>query len=184
MFRFVSPRHSSPPPLHHKQPPHRTDPLPQHKPQNLITLFHNPHSASSIRIHSLLKSLNSPSPTNPSSSSPPAASSSPSTSPPFKLDVQTAPPTPSQATSIWEFLQAAGSNHALGELVKGAKSVGDLERLLGVEVEEGGKGEGKTGGENGDRFVRPVVVDWGNGRVVVGGDERGVRGLVEGLDAG
>lgn len=39
-----------------------------------------------------------------------------------------------------------------------------------------------AGGEGGEvDLVRPIVVDWNNGRVVVGGNEEEVRKLVETL---
>ena len=84
-------------------------------------------------------------------------------------------PTPTQLTSILEFI---GKNR-VGEVVPGARSEGDAVRLL--KVEEAGRKEGKEGGGGGGGMVRPLLVDWNNGRAVVGGDEGAVLRLLETL---
>jgi len=80
-------------------------------------------------------------------------------------------PTPTQLTSILEFI---GKNR-VGEVVPGARSEGDAVRLLKIE------GEGGGGGGGGGGMVRPLLVDWNNGRAVVGGDESAVLRLLETL---
>ncbi|KAG0128301.1 thioredoxin-like protein [Tuber indicum] len=86
----------------------------------------------------------------------------------FELDVVEAPtvPTPTQLASILEFT----GKSRVGEVVPGARSEEDAARMLKVE-EEGGGG----------RMVRPLLVDWNNGRAVVGGDEGAVLRLLETL---
>ncbi|CAZ80541.1 unnamed protein product [Tuber melanosporum] len=86
----------------------------------------------------------------------------------FELDVVEAPtvPTPTQLASILEFT----GKSRVGEVVPGARSEDDAARMLKVE-EEGGAG----------RMVRPLLVDWNNGRAVVGGDEGAVLRLLETL---
>ncbi|CUS13860.1 unnamed protein product [Tuber aestivum] len=83
----------------------------------------------------------------------------------FELDVVEAPtvPTPTQLSSILDFI---GKNR-VAEVVPGARSEGDAVRML-------------SGGEAG-RMVRPLLVDWNNGRAVVGGDEGAVLRLLETL---
>ncbi|PUU77516.1 thioredoxin-like protein [Tuber borchii] len=125
-----------------------------HKTLDVLTLFHAPASTASKRILETLRS------------SPTAHKKS------FELDVVEAPtvPTPTQLTSILEFI---GKNR-VGEVVPGARSEGDAVRLL--KVEEAGRKEGGGGG-----MVRPLLVDWNNGRAVVGGDEGAVLRLLETL---
>jgi len=69
-------------------------------------------------------------------------------------------PTPTQLASILEFI---GKNR-VGEVVPGARSEGDAAKLLG-----------------GGGMVRPLLVDWNNGRAVVGADEGAVLRLLETL---
>ncbi|KAG0642440.1 thioredoxin-like protein, partial [Tuber brumale] len=118
---------------------------------DVLTLFHAPASAASKRILETLRS------------SPAAHKKS------FELDIVEAPtvPTPTQLTSILEFI----GKSRVGEVVPGARSEGDAVRMLKVE-EEGGGGGG---------MVRPLLVDWNNGRAVVGGDESAVLRLLETL---
>jgi len=85
-------------------------------------------------------------------------------------------PTPTQLASILEFI---GKNR-VREVVPGARSEGDAVRLLKAEEGEGRK-EGKEGGGGGGGMVRPLLVDWNNGRAVVGGDEGAVLRLLETL---
>ncbi|RPA99114.1 hypothetical protein L873DRAFT_1739202 [Choiromyces venosus 120613-1] len=125
-----------------------------HKTLDVLTLFHAPASAASKRILETLR----------------ASSTAHKKS--FELDVVEAPtvPTPTQLTSILEFI---GRNR-VGEVVPGARSEGDAVKLLS---EMGG-----GGGEGG--MVRPLLVDWNNGRAVVGADEGAVLRLLETLPGG
>lgn len=69
---------------------------------------------------------------------------------PFELEVTEAAPTPDQLKSIFEYLGGGG---VAGELVKGAASQSDALRKVN---------------EDANAFTRPVVVDWGRGKAVVG----------------
>ena len=155
MFRFVQLPPPPPPSLHPHEIPHKTNQT-KHKTLDVLTLFHAPASTASKRILETLRS------------SPIAHKKS------FELDVVEAPtvPTPTQLTSILEFI---GKNR-VGEVVPGARSEGDAVRLL--KAEEGK--EGKEGGGGGG-MVRPLLIDWNNGRAVVGRDEGAVLRLLETL---
>ena len=68
-------------------------------------------------------------------------------------------------------------------MVPGARGEGDAVRLLKAKEGEGRK-EGKEGGGGrggGGEIVRPLLVDWNNGRAVVGRDEGAVLRLLETL---
>ncbi|PWW78382.1 hypothetical protein C7212DRAFT_27763, partial [Tuber magnatum] len=86
----------------------------------------------------------------------------------FELDIVEAPtvPTPTQLSSILEFI----GKDRVAEVVPGARSEGDAVGLL--------RGQGERGGGG---MVRPLLVDWNNGRAVVGGDEGAVLRLLETL---
>ena len=72
---------------------------------------------------------------------------------PFDLEVTEEAPTPDQLNSIFDYL---GSGGKAAQLVKGAASQSDALRKL------------KESGEN---FQRPVVVDWNQGKAIVGENE-------------
>ncbi|KAI5799483.1 thioredoxin-like protein [Pyronema domesticum] len=127
-----------------------------HKTLDVLTLFHAPSSPASVSILNTLKTASAHATSSSLTGKKPTAS--------FELDVIEAPngPTPDQLKSILEFV---GKNR-VGELVKGANTVGDAVSIL------------KRGS---DAFTRPTVVDWNNGRVVIGPDEKAVKKLVETL---
>ena len=79
---------------------------------------------------------------------------------PFELDVTEAEPTPDQLRSILEYIGAG----KVGSLVKGASSEGDAMKILK---------------QSADAFQRPVVVDWEQGRAVVGDDESAIQKLLK-----
>ncbi|GAB7355064.1 hypothetical protein MBLNU459_g5656t2 [Dothideomycetes sp. NU459] len=80
----------------------------------------------------------------------------------FELDVQEGAPTSDQLTSILEYL----GQDKIGSVVQGASSVSDA--LSKFRKDE-------------NVFQRPVVVDWGNGRAVVGDSESEILKLVKSL---
>jgi arsenate reductase-like glutaredoxin family protein len=68
------------------------------------------------------------------------------------MQITEEPPTVDQLKTIFEYL----GNGKAGELVKGATGESEALRMFK---------------ENPDSFQRPVLVDWNNGKVVVGVDE-------------
>ncbi|KAE8146754.1 thioredoxin-like protein [Aspergillus avenaceus] len=131
-----------------------------------ITLFHNPTSkASSNVLKTLQKALTA------------AESNAPQTLKrgEFNLEVTTAGPTSDQLRSIIEYVTgdpAGGGNnrvvYGVGEVVRGARDAEDAIRIF----KERGEGE----------FVRPVTVDWTNGRAVLGDNESEILKMVHQLD--
>ncbi|KAH8153520.1 uncharacterized protein LAJ45_02333 [Morchella importuna] len=127
-----------------------------HKTLDVLTLFHAPKSAPSKRVLDLLKEAST------------SAAEDPGKKAVFELEVVNAPavPTPSQLRSILEF---AGKNR-VGEIMKGATS----EREAMKALEEGGENVS-------ERVLRPLLVDWNNGRAVLGADESAIKNLVDTL---
>ncbi|KAI5846062.1 thioredoxin-like protein [Tricharina praecox] len=131
-----------------------------HKTLDVLTLFHSPSNPQSAKVLNLLKSASAHATDSSITGKNPTAS--------FELDVIEAPtvPTPDQLRSILEFI---GPNK-IGDIVKGAKSESEAVRML------------KQGGEvSSEKVLRPLLVDWNNGRVVLGGDEKAIQKLVETL---
>ncbi|KAI5809976.1 thioredoxin-like protein [Peziza echinospora] len=128
------------------------------KTPDILTLFHSPSSPVSVSILNYLKETSKP--------------ATPDSPPRFELDVITAPtlPTPSQYISIIDFL--GGEAHA--------KSV-----LSGVDNSDEGarKLADQAAAEKSTAISlhRPILVDWNNGRVVLGGDINEVKTLVNTL---
>ncbi|KAK5014708.1 hypothetical protein LTR16_003726 [Cryomyces antarcticus] len=71
----------------------------------------------------------------------------------FELEVTEDPPTGDQLRSMLDYLGSGG----VAKVVKGASN--QAEALKKVQ-------------EDGSNFIRPVVVDWNNGRAVVAGDNQ------------
>ncbi|EON66459.1 hypothetical protein W97_05557 [Coniosporium apollinis CBS 100218] len=131
--------------------------------KNTITLFHAPSSASSTRVLTLLKQANATSAANATAdqaSSHETQSKTERTN--FELEVTTEPPTSDQLRSIFEYL---GPGKA-AEVVKGANDEGSALRTV----------QG-----NASAFQRPVVVDWNQGKAVVGADESEILNLLKSI---
>lgn len=113
--------------------------LRQHKSLDVITLFHKPSAAASIRAHTLLKQASahaSEHSTVDQASDHSHQNKLERTD--FELNITEDPPTSDQLRSILEYI---GAKRA-GEVVKGAKDEADAMKKLG---------------ENGENFKRPVV---------------------------
>lgn len=116
-----------------------TDDTEQHKPIDVITLFHSPARPGSTRVLNLLKKISA------EASEPPQQTQIPDHNEQskvqredFELDITEQPPTGDQLRTILEYV---GARRA-GDLVKGAKGEGEAMRRLT---------------ENGESFTRPVV---------------------------
>ncbi|KAF2479650.1 thioredoxin-like protein [Neohortaea acidophila] len=131
--------------------------------KDVITLFHSPSSQASTRIYTLLKQVSAQSSahaTEDQASDHKTQSKLERTD--FELDVQEGAPTPDQLGNILEYL---GPSKA-GTLIKDATGGSDALRRFK---------------QNEKVFTRPVVVDWNNGRAVVGDNESEIMKLVRSL---
>lgn len=111
----------------------------QHKTLDVITLFHKPSSAASMRVHSILKQASAQA--GESATIDQASDHTEQTriqGPEFELDVVEDAPTPDQLTNILDYI---GGQNA-GQVIKGAKDAKDAMKKLK---------------ENAENFQRPVV---------------------------
>jgi arsenate reductase-like glutaredoxin family protein len=129
----------------------------------VISVFHKQSVPASVRVVNLLKtqSANAQETATEDQASDHTAQNQAAREP-FELEVTEADPTPDQLKNIFEYL---GDGKA-AQLVKGASTVSDALRKLK---------------ESGDNFQRPVVVDWNQGKAVVGDNESEILKLVKEL---
>lgn len=122
----------------------------------MITLFHSPQSPASNRVYTLLKQASAQAhahATEDQASSHHAQNVAERAE--FELDVQEAEPTSDQLRSILEYVGGSA-----GKVVEGATSSSDALSKI-------------------SKFTRPTVVDWGQGKVVVGDNESEIMKLVK-----
>ncbi|MCJ1363723.1 hypothetical protein MMC16_002832 [Acarospora aff. strigata] len=129
-----------------------------HKPIDVITLFHSPARPASSRVLKILQQASAEASEPPPE--PDQSGQSKVQSKEFELNVMEDPPTGDQLRSILEYV---GPRRA-GDLIKGAR--GEAEAMRKLQ-------------ENGESFVRPVVVDWSNGRAVIGENESEILKMVK-----
>jgi len=130
---------------------------------DVITLFHKPSVQASVRVQTLLKQASaqaSQHATEDQASDHSAQNDTVTRNEPFELEVTESAPTPDQLKSILEYV---GSGKA-GQLVEGAASESDALRKVK---------------ENGGSFIRPVTVDWSEGRAVIGYDQSEILNLLK-----
>ncbi|KAL5118177.1 hypothetical protein ACEQ8H_003849 [Pleosporales sp. CAS-2024a] len=131
----------------------------EHGAKNVVTLFHKPSSEASIRVHTMLKQANAQAvshATEDQAASHHAQDKAEKTE--FELDVTEAPPTSDQLKNILEYLGGSPS-----KVIEGASDESDALRRL--------KADGNT-------FKRPLVVDWNQGKAVVGENESEIMKLL------
>ena len=131
---------------------------------DVLTLFHKPTVSGSTRVATILKtaSAHSQETATEDQASDHSHQNEHVYREPFDLDITESDPTPDQLRSIFEYV---GSGKA-AQLVKGAASESDALRKLK---------------ESGDNFIRPVVVDWNQGKAVVGENESEILKLVRNI---
>ncbi|KUL85468.1 hypothetical protein ZTR_06765 [Talaromyces verruculosus] len=142
-----------------------------HKTLDIITLFHKPSLPSSTRVLNLLRTasanaseaanatLDQASDTTPT---PSGSGSSVADGPlrdDFEIEVTESLPTPDQLSTIIDYLGSKGVK--AGAVVQGAASKDDALKKLS---------------ESG--FARPIVVDWSNGKAVIGDNESEILRLL------
>lgn len=123
----------------------------------MITLFHSPQSAASLRVHTLLKQANAQAVAH-------ATEDQASTHhtqnvaerSEFELDVTEADPTPDQLRSILEYLKGG----SVGQVVEGASNESEAVQKI-------------------SKFQRPVTVDWEQGKAVVGDNESAILQMIK-----
>ena len=118
---------------------------------DVITLFHKPSLSASTRVANILKtaSAHASETATEDQASDHTHQNQAVAREPFDLEITEAAPTPDQLNSIFDYL---GGGKA-AQLVKGATTQSDALRKLK---------------ESGDNFQRPVIVDWNQGKAVVG----------------
>ncbi|QDS69863.1 hypothetical protein FKW77_000435 [Venturia effusa] len=133
----------------------------EHGAKDIITVFHKPSLPQSTRVVTFLKQTQANAKVTATEDQ---ASSHPVTSKPertdFDLDVQEAEPTEDQLKSILEYVGESGA----GKVVEGANSVRDAVRKVK---------------EDAGRFKRPLIVDWHQGKVVVGEEQSEILRLLK-----
>ncbi|RMJ20783.1 hypothetical protein PHISP_08346, partial [Aspergillus sp. HF37] len=152
-----------------------------------ITLFHSPSLSASNRALQILQrasiaaseatisqdnTTNRESSQSTSTSAHDALHNVPTNRGEFQLDVTTAPPTTDQLRNIFEYLGSGSRTVQPSEVIQGATDARDALRKFG---EAAGNGDGG--------FIRPVIVDWINGKAVVGDDESEIIRMVKQLPA-
>ncbi|KAL1965209.1 hypothetical protein VTN77DRAFT_5963 [Rasamsonia byssochlamydoides] len=136
-----------------------------HKTLDVITLFHKPSLPASTRVLNILRTANATASETATEdqASDHAHHAKHQQRGEFQLDVTEAPPTPDQLRNILDY---AAATHGVkpSAVIQGARDQEDALRRLK---------------EQGDGcFVRPVVVDWVNGKAVVGDNESEILRMV------
>ncbi|OAK98180.1 hypothetical protein IQ06DRAFT_253410 [Phaeosphaeriaceae sp. SRC1lsM3a] len=134
----------------------------EHGAKNVVTLFHKPSNEASTRVLTLLKQANAQSvahATEDQASSHQAQNKAERTE--FDLEVTEEPPTGDQLKSIMEYLGGSPSN-----VIQGASDESDALRRLKADA---------------NTFQRPLVVDWNQGKAVVGENESEILKLVRAI---
>ncbi|KAL1606635.1 hypothetical protein SLS60_004041 [Paraconiothyrium brasiliense] len=138
-----------------------------HGAKNVVTLFHKPSSTASTRVLTILKQTNAQAvahATEDQASSHQVQDKTERME--FELDVTEAPPTSDQLKSILDYLGGPG---AASKVISGAKDEADAMRRL--------KADGET-------FLRPVVVDWNQGKAVIGENESEILSMLRSIPKG
>ncbi|KAM0543395.1 hypothetical protein ACHAPJ_012354 [Fusarium lateritium] len=132
-----------------------------HKTLDIVTVFHKASSPASVRVANLLKqvSANATSGATLDQASDHSAQTTPIRDQ-FELNITEDPPTDDQVKTILEYVGTSG----ISNVIKGANTEKDALRKF------------KESKEN---FVRPVVVDWNNGKAISGDNESEILKLLK-----
>lgn len=140
-----------------------------------ITLFHSPSVPNSTRVLTILKQASSAAAeTATEDQASDHSSHAKQQRGEFELEVTTNEPTTDQLRNILDYInpvsgvggQGAKATYSVSELVKGAKDAEDAIKKFK---------------EDKSTFVRPVTVDWVNGRAVIGDQESEILKMVRQL---
>ncbi|KAJ5542588.1 hypothetical protein N7535_005011 [Penicillium sp. DV-2018c] len=140
-----------------------------------ITLFHSPTIQSSTRALNILKQASATaSETATEDQASDYARHAKAQRGEFELEVTTSPPTADQLRSILDYVSPVSGTGGLGE--KNTYGVGEL--IKGARDAEDALKKFK---EDNSTFVRPITVDWVNGRAVIGDNESEILRMVRQL---
>ncbi|KAH7271541.1 hypothetical protein FSOLCH5_004420 [Fusarium solani] len=127
-----------------------------HKTLDIVTVFHKASSPASVRVANLLKQVSANATAgatlDQASETKPAREQ-------FELNVTEDPPTDDQVKTILEYVGTSG----ISNIIKGANNEKDALKKF------------KESKEN---FIRPVVVDWNNGKAIAGDNESEILKLL------
>ncbi|EEU47450.1 hypothetical protein NCS52_00359600 [Fusarium sp. LHS14.1] len=127
-----------------------------HKTLDIVTVFHKASSPASVRVANLLKQVSANATAgatlDQASETKPAREQ-------FELNVTEDPPTDDQVKTILEYVGTSG----ISNIIKGANNEKDALKKF------------KESREN---FLRPVVVDWNNGKAIAGDNESEILKLL------
>ncbi|RSL51679.1 hypothetical protein CEP53_008351 [Fusarium sp. AF-6] len=127
-----------------------------HKTLDIVTVFHKASSPASVRVANLLKQVSANATAgatlDQASETKPACEQ-------FELNVTEDPPTEDQVKTIMEYVGTSG----ISNIIKGANNEKDALKKF------------KESKEN---FLRPVVVDWNNGKAIAGDNESEILKLL------
>ncbi|KAL2689700.1 hypothetical protein Neosp_003760 [[Neocosmospora] mangrovei] len=127
-----------------------------HKTLDIVTVFHKASSPASVRVANLLKQVSANATAgatlDQASETKPAREQ-------FELNVTEDPPTDDQVKTILEYVGTSG----ISNIIKGANN--EKEAL-------------KKFKESRENFLRPVVVDWNNGKAIAGDNESEILKLL------
>ncbi|KAG7412195.1 thioredoxin-like protein [Fusarium sp. MPI-SDFR-AT-0072] len=132
-----------------------------HKTLDIVTVFHKASSPASVRVANLLKqvSANATSGATLDQASDHSAQTAPIRDQ-FELNITEDPPTDDQVKTILEYVGSSG----IPNVIKGANNEKEALRKF------------KESKEN---FIRPVVVDWNNGKAIAGDNESEILKLLK-----
>jgi arsenate reductase-like glutaredoxin family protein len=136
----------------------------QNNPTDVITLFHKSSLPASVRVRTMLKqaAAQASQTATEDQASDHSHQDKIHRRQSFELEITEADPTPDQVRSILEYIGAGKA----GTLVKGASSESDALKILK---------------QSADAFQRPVVVDWTQGKAIVGEQEQEILKMVQEL---
>ncbi|KAL5091097.1 thioredoxin-like protein [Trichoderma sp. SZMC 28012] len=123
-----------------------------HKTLDIITLFHKASSPASVRVSNLLKQAST-------SAQKSATQDAETRREPFELNITEDAPTVDQVQTILEYVGQSGA----AQVVKGARD--DKDAL-------------KKFKENKENLLRPLTVDWSNGKAIAGDNESEILKLL------
>ncbi|KJZ75873.1 hypothetical protein HIM_04697 [Hirsutella minnesotensis 3608] len=125
-----------------------------------ITVFHKASSPASTRVANLLKQVSANAQAGATiDQASDHSSQNKATRDPFELNITEDPPTTDQVQTILEYVGTGG----ISEVIQGARDAKDA-----MEKFKRSK----------DSFVRPVTVDWNNGKAIAGDNESEILKLL------
>ncbi|QPG96260.1 hypothetical protein C2857_003679 [Epichloe festucae Fl1] len=132
-----------------------------HKSLDIVTVFHKASSPASTRVVNLVKQISANAQAGATLDQ--ASDHSPQTKAtrdPFELNITEDPPTVEQVQTILNYVGKGG----ISKVIKGANDEKDALKKFR---------------QSKDSFLRPVTVDWNNGKAIAGDDESAILKLLK-----